>query len=222
MKELLDYEAIELARREEQQKAVKAEEKREGRLKAIAIIGQLVVTVITGWLMISYGSWLEFDRFTPPTELLTESEFRELVDGFPLLAEEFGGRYSENMESLTRAAMEYELDRDADGVMDVQVSFDLYGKYERMGAHHNVQTGEVTPHNTLREPQELEYSGWRQHYGLEDLFKGRALATKEDAIYISDHTASFGVTVQNPSKDFAEARAEIDKLLAIVREGGVE
>ena len=172
--------------------------------------------------MIEYGSWLEFDRFTPPTELLTESEFRELVDGFPLLAEEFGGIYSENMECLTRAAMEYELDRDADGVMDVAVSFELYGKYWSMGAHQNVQTGEVTPHNTLREPQELEYSGWRQHYGLEDLFKGRALATKEDAIYIFDHTASFGVTVQNPSKDFTEARAEIEKLLAIVRQGQAE
>lgn len=107
------------------------------------------------------------------------------MDGFPLPAEEFGRIYAKSMDCLIRGRVEYALDRDADGEMDVQVSFDLYGAYERMGAHRNVQTGEVTPHNTLREPQALEYSGFRQHYGLEDLFKGRALATKEDAIYIS-------------------------------------
>lgn len=49
MKESPDYEAIELARREKQQKAVRAEAKREGRLKAISIIGQLAVTLMVGW-----------------------------------------------------------------------------------------------------------------------------------------------------------------------------
>lgn len=218
----LDYEAIELARREEQQKAVKAEEKRERRKKAIEIIWRLAVAVMIVWLQISYGSWLNYDRFTPPTELLTESEYRELVEGFPLLAEAFGGSCSENMECLTRGTLEYELDLDEDGEMDVKVSFDLYGAYKRMGAYHNAQTGEVTAQNTLREPQALEYSGWRKHYGMEDLFKGRALAAKEESVYIFDHTAFLGITVQDPAKGFQEARAEIDKLLAIVRAGGAE
>lgn len=163
----------------------------------------ILLGIVCIFCMSEYKEWRDYDRFTPPAEVLTESEFRELVEGYPQLAEALGGTYGSSDVCVTRGKLEYVLDVDA--MDDVRVDFELYG---------NLTAGYV-----LREPKELTYSGWRQHYGLSALFKGRAFATSEEVLAISDHTAEIVIRVTDPGKDFAEARAEIEKLLAIVRAG---
>ena len=209
MNHIVDDESEAIRKREQQQAAIRAENKRAGRKEAISLVSQVIMCAVVAWMSFSYASWLTYDRFNPPRSILSEADYRELVEGFPVLAAYLGGSWSEDMECLTRGRLEYSRDLDADGVMDVQVEFELYGKYKGMG-HQDI----------LREPQKLESSGWRKHYGLEDLFKGHALAAKEDAIDICVHTAFLGVTVQNPSRDLSDARAEIENLLHIVRGNG--
>ena len=170
-------------------------------------LGTLMSIVLT-FCMIEYRSWREHDWFTPPAEVLTESEFRELVDGYPLLAEVFSGTYSVNTVCLTRGETAYDLDTDGDGAADVEVHLCLLGKYRMMGYQ-----------NILREPEDLQYNGCRQHYDVDQLFKGRAWAVKEEAIYVSNHEAEIAITVRDPEKGYVQARAEIEKLLAIVRQG---
>ena len=211
MKQMTDYEAAELARKAEQQKAIRAEEKRDWKQLGLRFALYMAMTVATYFCVFHYTNWLQYDWFTPPGAVLTESEFRELVAGYPLLAEALGGTYSDNVESMTRGRTEYERDLNGDGAADVKVQVWLFGKYEMMG-HQNVQ----------REPEVLQYNGRRQHDGIDQLFKGRALAVREETIYVKNHEAEVVITVQDPSKNYVEARAEVEKLLAIVRKGKAE
>ena len=199
-----EYAAAALLKRH--QLTAEAKEAMRGRWRNF-FLGTLMSIVLT-FCMIEYRNWREHDWFTPPAGVLTESEFRELVDGYPLLAEVFSGTYSVNTVCVTRGETAYDLDTDGDGTADVQVLLSLFGKYRMMGYQ-----------NILREPEALQYSGRRQHYDVDQLFKGRAWAVKAESIYVSNHEAEIAITVRDPEKGHVQARAEIEKLLAIVRQG---
>ena len=208
MKQTVDYEATELARKQEQQAAVRAERKRDWQRLGLRFVLHMLIFAAMTFGMFHYFRWLDFDWFTPPAEVLTESEFRELVEGYPQLAEAFGGTYSDNAESLTRGRIEYERDLNGDGEADMEVHLWRFGMYRTMGHQY-------IPH----EPEALQYDGRRQHYDIDQLFKGRAWAVKAESIYVSNHEAEIAITVRDPEKGQVQARAEIERLLAIVRQG---
>lgn len=205
MGEFVDYEYEAILKKTEEQKAIKAEEKRELKAKLIGcalVIGMLVLLLCAAE---GYRKWLWRD-FTPPAELLTEAEFRELVEGYPLLAEAYGCGYSEDMEVLTCGDLDLYKDRDGDGEWDIRVYFPLYGRYKT--------TGHV---NELREAEPYALEAFAYRYSIFDLGKGKPHTPWEEHIFGGDHTANLSITVRDPSPDHAEFRAEVEELLRIVR-----
>ena len=205
MNRMTDYEYEAMQKKAEEQKAIKAEKKRELKGWLIGCVLVIAVTVLFFFAGEWYREWL-WREFTPPAELLTEAEFRELVAGYPLLAETYGCCYTENMETLTRGDLNLYKDRDGDGEWDVRVYFPLHGKYKIMG-HMNELYEE--------EPYSLEAYAYR--YSIFDLGKGKPHTPWEEHIFGGDHTAELSITVRDPSPDHAEFRAEVEELLRVVR-----
>lgn len=218
----VDYEYEAMQKREQQEAAIRAEEKKEWKRLGLRFVLHMLLYAVTICCLWGYRSWIEFDRFSLPTEVLSEGEFRELVEGYPLLAEALGGTYSENEEKVTRGRIEYALDFDGDDAADMTVYVYLFGRYKSVGTNYNAQTGEITPFSTPREVEKLKSGGYRKRYSLKELFSGCAWKVREETIYMRNHEAEVAITVQNPSKGYVEARAEIEKLLAIVRQGAAE
>ena len=203
MSQIKDYEYEAMQKKEAVKKAIKEEEKREllSLLKRILLLLALEVALFFAgkW----YGSWLSRD-FTPPPELLTEAEFHELVEGYPLLAEVWDGTCSEDMNTVIRGDINHYEDLDGDGEWDVRVWFLLHGKYES-------NTRE------LREEEPFELNAFAYRYSIFDLGKGKPHTPWEEHIFGGDHTAYLSITVKKPSPDHGEHREKVEEMLHIVR-----
>ena len=203
MNQMTDYEYEAMQKKEAEQAAIKAEQKREFKGWLIGIVLWLVATVLLMCAGHWYYRWLH-RPFTPPPELLTGAEFRELVDGYPLLAEALDGIYSEDMNTVMRGEINHYADLDSDGEWDVRVWFPLYGKFE-------------SSNGELREEEPYELGGLAYRYSIFDLGKGKPHTPWEEHIFGEDHTAHLSITVRNPSPDHGEYREAVEDMLRIVR-----
>lgn len=215
----VDYEYEAMKKKEAQRQAIKAENKRELRSRLMAfllLIGLQVALFFAGsW----YREWLWRD-FTPPPELLTEAEFRELVEGYPLLAEAYGCCYKEDMDTVIRGDLDRYEDLDADGEWDVRVWFPLHGRYETEMYSYEHRDGKdawVGYTYELREEEPFKLNAFAYRYSIFDLGKGVPHTPWEEHIFGGDHTAYLSITVRDPSSDHAEFRAAVEELLHIVR-----
>lgn len=203
MNQMTDYEYEAMQKKEAAHAAVKAEQKRDFKRWLIGLVLCLAATVLLMCADRWYYRWLTRD-FTPPPELLTEAEFRELVEGYPRLAEAYGCCYKEDMDTVIRGDLDRHVDLDDDGEWDVRVWFPLYGKFE-------INIGK------LREEEHYELGGLADRYSIFDLGKGKPHTPWEEHIFGGDHTAYLSITVRKPSSDHAEFRAAVEEMLRIVR-----
>lgn len=221
MNRMIDYEYEAMQKKEAEQLAIKAEERRELRVKLLTILGYLIGTAILAFGTVRFGQWLSDDHDPAPANLLLESEYRELVAGYPLLAEAFGGSYTDETDNMLRGEIRFYEDADGDGTAELEVEFLLKGDYkapEGVYGYYRIKVPEDVGITCVpQEPEPFEVECRVEHYGLDELFKGRALAERSVAVHAEDHTASLWIEVNEPSKDRAEARAFIEEMLRIVR-----
>lgn len=199
----VDYEYEAMQKREQQEAAIRAENKRDWKRFGLRLLLHVAIVVIISYGGLQYRLWLD-GPFTPPQELLTESEFRELVEDYQLLADAMDGSYTENIETVTRGHINTYQDLDADGEWDVRVWFLLHGMYAD---------------NTLILREEAPYvlGGFARRYSIFELDKGKPHQHWEESIWSEDHTAYLSITVKHPSEDHAEYRRAVDDMLRIVR-----
>jgi len=220
MSQMTDYEYEAMQKKEAEQVAIKAEERRALRAQLLGILAYLVGTTLTFYGMARFEQWLRDDHDPAPAGLLLESEYRELVAGYPLLAEEFGGSYTEETDNMLRGWIDFYEDADGDGTAELHGEFILKGDYKALDGRYGYYRINVPEDVGITcEPQEtepFEVVCRVEHYGLNELFKGRALAERSVAVHAEDHTASLWIEVNEPSKDRAEARAFIEEMLRIV------
>ena len=217
MNQMTDYEYEAMQKKEAEQVAIKAEQKRDFKGWLIGIVLWLAATVLLMCADHWYYRWLTRD-FTPPPELLTEAEFRELVDGYPLLAEALHGTYSDDAECIVRGCIRYE--KSVDDERKITVHFDLNGRYGGMHIHYDVQEGQSTEANRtyeLREAEAFKLHGDAERYSFLDLGKGKPHTAWREDISAGDHTANLFVSVMHPSSDHSEFRKVVEEMLRIVR-----
>lgn len=203
MSQPTDYEYEAMQKRTQQEAAIRAENKRDWKRFGARLLLHVAIVVIISYGALQYRLWLD-GPFTPPQELLTESEFRELVEGYQLLAEAMDGSCTENVETVERGHINAYQDLDGDGEWDVRVRFLLHGMY----ADNTL---------TLREEAPYVLGGFARRYSIFELDKGTLHQHREESIWNEDHTAYLSITVKHPSADHAEYRRAVDDMLRIVR-----
>lgn len=219
MNQMTDYEYEAMQKKEAAHAAIKAEQKRDFKRWLIGLVLCLAATVLLMCADRWYYRWLTRD-FTPPPELLTEAEFRELVEGYPRLAEAYGCCYKEDMDTVIRGDLDRHVDLDDDGEWDVRVWFPLHGRYENemySYEHRDGKNAWVGYTYELREEEPFKLNAFAYRYSIFDLGKGVPHTPWEEHIFGGDHTAYLSITVRDPSSDHAEFRAAVEELLHIVR-----
>lgn len=203
MNQPTDYEYEAMQKRAQQEADIRAENKRDWKRFGLRLLLHVAIVVIISYGGLQYRRWLD-GPFTPPQDLLTESEFCELVEGYRLLAEAMDGSYTENVETVERGHINAYQDLDGDGEWDVRVWFLLHGMY----ADNTL---------TLREEEPYVLGGIARRYSIFELEKGKLHQHREESIWSEDHTAYLSITVKHPSADHAEYRRAVDDMLRIVR-----
>lgn len=217
MNQMTDYEYEAMQKKEAEHAAVKAEQKQDFKWSLFCTVLCFTATILSLWVGGRYEAWLN-RAFTPPPELLTEAEFRELVDGYPLLAEALHGTYSDDAECIVRGCIRYE--KSVDDERKITVHFDLNGRYGGMHIHYDVQEGQSTEANRtyeLREAEAFKLHGDAERYSFLDLGKGKPHTAWREDISAGDHTANLFVSVMHPSSDHSEFRKVVEEMLRIVR-----
>lgn len=221
MNRMIDYEYEAMQKKEAEQVAIKAAERRALRAQLLGILGYLVLSTMVFFGMARFEQWLRDDHDPAPAGLLLESEYRELVAGYPLLAEAFEGSYTDETDNMLRGWIDFYEDADGDGTAELHGEFILKGDYKAPDGVYGYYRINVPEDVGItcepQEPETFEVVCRVEHYGLDELFKGRALAERSVAVHAEDHTASLWIEVNEPSKDRAEARAFIEEMLRIVR-----
>jgi len=198
-------------------------------------LGKVVVFLKRYWavlltaLVLPLGRWgydqyLHGGSFQVAPQVISEAEFREIIDGVAYL-EMDGGYFAQLPVVESRQSLQYnwktlylfDLDGDGEGDTDVYV-YATHG-YKERGYVMNAD-GEMEYYEVLMEPTELMTSSYIERVAFWDVLAGKSeWGVAEEGAGMFDHTGSIYITVVDPGRDdHAALRRAVEELLAAIRQ----
>lgn len=201
----------------------------DGPLGKVAVFLKRFWAVLLVALVLPLGKWgydqyLHGGSFPVDPQVISEAEFREIIDGIAYL-EMDGGYFAQHPVVEWRQSMQYDwkslrlLDLDGDGEGDTEVYvYATYG-YKERGYVMNAE-GEMEYYEVLMEPTELMTSSYVERAAFWDVLAGQSeWGVAEEGAGMFDHTGGVYIAVVDPeSDDHAELRETVKALLAAIRQ----
>lgn len=171
-----------------------------------------------------YDQYLHGGSFPVNPQVISEAEFREIIDGIAYL-EMDGGYYAQHPVVERRQSQQYDwkylqmLDLNEDGEGDTEVYVHATYGYKERGYVMNAE-GEMEYYEVLMEPMELMTSSYVERAAFWDVLEGQSeWGVTEEGAGMFDHTGGVYIAVVEPESDnHAELRGTVEALLAAVRQ----
>lgn len=171
-----------------------------------------------------YNQYLHGGSFPVNPQVISEAEFREIIDGIAYL-EMDGGYFEQHPVVEWRQSLQYDwktlrlLDLDGDGKGDTEVYVYATHGYKEYGYKLNAD-GEMQYYEVLVEPTELMTSSYVERAAFWDVLTGQSeWGVAEKGAGMFDHTGGVYIAVVDPKNDdHGELRETVEALLAAIRQ----
>ncbi|MBQ7850237.1 MAG: hypothetical protein IJ343_10975 [Clostridia bacterium] len=184
----------------------------------------VLTSVLLPLAMWGYDYYLHDTDFPVNDAIITESEFREIIDGVAYL-EMDGGYFDTHPAVEYQVSLRYDwdmldlMDLDGDGAGDTEAFVLATHGYKARGYRVNAQ-GETVYFEELREPLPIGTDSHIMRASVWDVLSGTCgWGVRQAGAGMFDHTGDVYVTVINPGENIQkEIRAVVEELLAAIRQ----